>query len=57
MKKKPFAFIALAFIFLSLALIRLPEGIRAVDVVSLLATGVVIGALLTTGISKYRADS
>lgn len=57
MNKKPVAFFALAVIFLALVAMRLPEGIRAVDVVSLLGTGAMIGALVTAGVTQLRNPS
>ena len=57
MKKKPILLIALAILFVSAALVRLPDGIRTVDVVSLLGVGILAGALLVTGIMALRTNS
>ena len=54
MNKKPIAFFALAVIFISLALIRTPESVRAVDIASLMGVGILAGVLLMTGIQNYR---
>ena len=52
--KHPISFFALASLFLCIALFTLPENIRAVDSVTLIASGVAIGALVTTGIRQLR---
>ena len=52
--KHSISFFALAFFFLCIALFTLPDNIRAVDSVSLIASGVAIGALVTTGIRRLR---
>lgn len=57
MKKNPIAFIALAVIFVAMALIRLPEGMRAVDIVSLLGAGVAAGALIAVAVQTYRLQN
>ncbi|MEM7336581.1 MAG: hypothetical protein AAF490_31165 [Chloroflexota bacterium] len=54
MKQKPVAFIALAVIFIMLALFRVSDSVRAVDIVSLLGAGILAGVLLMTGIQHLR---
>ena len=57
MNKNPIVLIAIAFIILALSIIRLPEGVRSVDIVSLLGTGVLVGVLITLGITRIRQKS
>lgn len=54
--KKAIPLFAIAVILVMLALFRLPEGVRNVDIVSLLGTGVLAGVLLMRGISIWRVE-
>lgn len=54
--KKAIPMFAIAVILMSLAIVRLPEGIRNVDIVSLLGVGVLAGVLLMRGIATMRAE-
>ena len=54
--KKAIPMFAIAIILLALTFLRLPEGIRNVDIVSLLGGGVLIGVLLMSGIQAMRAN-
>ena len=54
--KKAVPMFAIAAILLSIAIIRLPEGVRNVDIVSLLGAGVLAGVLLMRGIATMQAE-
>ena len=54
--KKAVPMFAIAVILISLALTRLPESVRTVDIVSLLGAGILAGVLLTQGITILRAE-
>ncbi len=53
--KQAIPLFAIAIILLSAAVMRLPDSVRNVDIVSLLATGVLVGVLVTVGIGRLRS--
>lgn len=54
--KKAVPMFVIAAILVAMALIRLPEGVRSVDIVSLLGAGVLAGVLLMRGIATLRTE-
>lgn len=53
--KKAAPMFVIAIILIMAALFRLPEGVRNVDIVSLLGVGITAGILLMRGITTIRA--
>lgn len=54
--KKAIPLFAIALILVALAVFRLPETVRAVDIVSLLGAGILAGVLLMRGIVILQAE-
>ena len=54
--KKAIPMFAIAVILVGLAIFRLPDGVRNVDMISLLGAGIVAGVLLMRGLATMQAE-
>jgi len=54
--KKAVPMFVIAAMIVAMALIRLPDGVRSVDTVSLLGAGLLAGVLLMRGIAQMQAE-
>ena len=54
--KKAVPMFAVAVILIALTLLRLPDSIRSVDIVSLLGAGVLAGVAIMRGITLFQSE-
>lgn len=54
--KKAIPMFAIAVILIALALLRLPESVRAVDTLSLLGAGLLAGVALMRGVMLFQSE-